>query len=195
MVNPHTVLHRHTVGTFVQRMDMHGVLSPYGKKIPPPSIKPTPSSHQQCNGVLGSSLMLSTKAFVVSLDVEADEEVSHNVLVFSELGLIGRFRGLWPSLHDLHAWISDKWEPLIDGCVQIYPAAKGFFTVIFEKSQDRNKVLYDQFWSWEDKFPLMLKPWHPAFCPTTEVFDKIPIWVRLPNLPLHLWFDSYLEAI
>ena len=41
----------------------------------------------------------------------------------------------------------------------------------------------------------MLKPWHPNFHSDLEGFEMIPIWVRLPYFPLHLWFNPYLEAI
>lgn len=40
---------------------------------------------------------------------------------------------------------------------------------------------------------LMIKPWHFDFNPVSETFNKFPIWVRFPNLPLHLWHDSLLE--
>lgn len=42
---------------------------------------------------------------------------------------------------------------------------------------------------------LLLKPWYSSFNPTTESFDKIPMWVRLPYLPLQFWFKSCFEAI
>lgn len=42
---------------------------------------------------------------------------------------------------------------------------------------------------------LMAKPWHKDFNPSSETFNKMPIWVRLPNLPLHLWVDSLLEEV
>ena len=41
----------------------------------------------------------------------------------------------------------------------------------------------------------MVKIWHKDFDPLTESFNKIPIWVRLPNLPMHLWLDSILESV
>ncbi len=31
--------------------------------------------------------------------------------------------------------------------------------------------------------------------PSIESFNKIALWVRLPNLPLHLWLDLVLEAV
>ena len=131
----------------------------------------------------------------VVLDMEAEEEVKQNVSIFSELGLIGRLCGIWPSLSELHSWISENWGPLITGNVQIYPAAKGFFIVVFGNIEDKKMVLCDHFWCWEDQNVLMLKPWHPKFCPDSESFEKIPIWVRLPYFPLHLWFNSCLETI
>ena len=51
--------------------------------------------------------------FSIVLYTGAYEEVVHNVLVFSKLGLIGRFSGLWPSLSELHKWISENWGPLL----------------------------------------------------------------------------------
>lgn len=41
----------------------------------------------------------------------------------------------------------------------------------------------------------MAKPWHKDFDPVIESFNKILVWVRLLNLPLHLWLDSILESI
>ncbi|GLJ23894.1 hypothetical protein SUGI_0454040 [Cryptomeria japonica] len=60
---------------------------------------------------------------------------------------------------------------------------------------DRNKVLGDGQWSWEDKHMLMLKSWHPAFNPESESFDQTLIWIGLPNLPMQYWFDSYFEVV
>ncbi|GLJ44533.1 hypothetical protein SUGI_0935070 [Cryptomeria japonica] len=41
----------------------------------------------------------------------------------------------------------------------------------------------------------LLKSWYTNFNPSTKSFDKIPLWVKLLNLPLHLWFDSYFERL
>lgn len=117
------------------------------------------------------------------------------MLQFLLLGLIGRFKGLCPSLHGLNTWISENWEPFLNGCVHIYLINKGVFIVVFEKTQDINKVLCGHLWSWEDKFPLMLKLSHLTFNPTIKVFDKIPLWARFLNPSLHFWFDSCYDAV
>lgn len=84
--------------------------------------------------------------------------------------------------------------PLIDNNVHIFPCAKGFFIVKFESSSDRKIILHNSF-SWQGRFTLMAKPWHMDFDPLSESFNKVPIWVRLPNLLIHLWQDSIFEAI
>ena len=41
----------------------------------------------------------------------------------------------------------------------------------------------------------MAKLWHMDFDSLTESFNKFPIWVRLPNLLMHLWQDCVFETI
>ncbi|GLJ16365.1 hypothetical protein SUGI_0277300 [Cryptomeria japonica] len=52
-----------------------------------------------------------------------------------------------------------------------------------------------RFFLWENRFPLMIKPWYEDLNPSYESFCKMSIWVRLPNLPLHLWVDQLLEEV
>lgn len=73
--------------------------------------------------------------------------------------------------------------------------AKGFFIANFEIGKERDIILCDHYFSWEDKFMLMIKPWHEDFNPSSESFNKILIWVWLPNLPLHLWANPLLEEV
>ncbi|GLJ42524.1 hypothetical protein SUGI_0881580 [Cryptomeria japonica] len=89
--------------------------------------------------------MAKSASFILSEEVE--KEVKHNEVVFSELGLIGRFLGRWPSLGEMHKWISVNWEPLVEDYVQIYPHAHGFFVVVFQSVADKNKVLGSGQWS------------------------------------------------
>ncbi|GLJ49483.1 hypothetical protein SUGI_1048470 [Cryptomeria japonica] len=63
----------------------------------------------------------------INLDVETAKEVYENEQYFAKLWLIGRFQGLWPSLGELHKWISETWGLVLEGNLQIYPGARGFF--------------------------------------------------------------------
>lgn len=152
---------------------------------------------------LGAPSMLSrlaspvsvSKPARVSLDPETVDLIISTAEEFSAQAAIFHFRGYWPSLPDLHAWISKQWEPLLDDNVHIFPVAKGFFVVKFDSIEDRRFFLCNKKISWDGRFPLLAKPWHSDFDPLSESFNKIHVWVRLPNLPLHLWQDSVLEAV
>lgn len=130
------------------------------------------------------------KPIRVPLDPKSVEDIFQTVEDLSSFAAIFRFRGYWPSLADLHDWISKKWLPLIHYNVHIFPCAKGFFIAKFQDSNDRKIILCHNNFSWQGRFPLMAKPWHMDFDPLSESFNKYPIWVRLPNLPIHLWQDS-----
>ena len=42
---------------------------------------------------------------------------------------------------------------------------------------------------------LYLNRWDPDFDPAIDVPKAVPVWVRLPNLPIHYWTTSSLQAI
>ena len=50
----------------------------------------------------------------VVLDQEIVDEIFNTAKKFSSVAAIFHFRGLWPSLSDLHAWISEHWELILD---------------------------------------------------------------------------------
>ncbi|XP_059074832.1 uncharacterized protein LOC131874903 [Cryptomeria japonica] len=124
-----------------------------------------------------------------------DAVLSPSTTDLGAMGVICRLTGFGPSLPQLHSWISERLEPLVTGKVHIYPMAKGFFIAKFENARDTNIILCDHYFSWEDKFMLMIKPWLSDFNPSSKTFNKILIWVQLPNLPLHLWVDPLLEEV
>lgn len=129
------------------------------------------------------------------MNKEFEQEIENNVRVFTEHNAMCRFKGIWPSLSELHKWISQHWNPLISGTVHVYSMAKGFFVSKSENAEDRRKILCERFFYEKDNMPLLAKPWHFDFDPLSEKFNKIPVWVRLRNLPLHLWADSFFDEI
>ena len=42
---------------------------------------------------------------------------------------------------------------------------------------------------------LYLNRWTPNFDPAVEVPKVVPVWVCLPNLPIHRWTPSSLQGI
>lgn len=69
-------------------------------------------------------------SIIVNLAEELEKEVDHNERVFSGLGLIGHFTGLWPSLCDLHTWIFVHWEPILEVLFR-FPACSRIFCCCF----------------------------------------------------------------
>jgi len=104
--------------------------------------------------------------------------------------VICRFNGFWPKSHDLHCWIFQNWTA---NC-QILLCTKGFFIVQFESLEEYQKVLLQGPWFW-GRAGLFITPWFPEFDANTMVVTKMPVWVRLPNLPLPYWHHLVLEDI
>ena len=42
---------------------------------------------------------------------------------------------------------------------------------------------------------LYLNQWTPDFDPKMDVPSAVPVWVRLPHLPLHCWGDESVKEI
>lgn len=66
--------------------------------------------------------------------------------------------------------------------------------MIFVDDEDYQKYLTEGPWFW-DSVGLFLTPWFPDFDPSSATITKLPIWVRLPNLPAHLWHFAVFEGI
>jgi len=104
--------------------------------------------------------------------------------------LVCRFNGFWPRSIDLHNWIHSNWTT---SC-QVLLCSKGFFVVQFESQDDYQKILMQGPWFW-GRAGLFITPWFPEFDADTMVVTKMPVWVRLPNLPLPFWHHEVLEDI
>ncbi|XP_048503075.1 uncharacterized protein LOC125498825 [Beta vulgaris subsp. vulgaris] len=70
----------------------------------------------------------------------------------------------------------------------------GFFVVKFGSIDDRNEVLYAGPHIFYNRF-MIVKPWTADFSCKEEVLKIIPIWVKLPNLPLNCWSPDSLSRI
>lgn len=53
------------------------------------------------------SILPSKSGSTVCLDEETGREVAEAEMGLLAWGLIGRFKGTWPSLRELHKWISE----------------------------------------------------------------------------------------
>ena len=126
---------------------------------------------------------------IPSLEVK-NIEVTQLFNTLQTHALICRFNGFWPRSFDLHNWIYTNWTT---NC-QILLCSKGFFVVQFESKEEYLKIREQGPWFW-GRAGLFITPWFPEFDAHTMVVTKMPIWVRLPNLPLPFWHHLVLEDI
>ena len=116
------------------------------------------------------------------------------IKALTDRALIYRFNGYWPKLADLHAWLDECWKPILQQTFSIYPCAWGFFVIDFDNQEDKSTIVEVGLWFWGSS-GLFMQQWNPNFNPSTTSISTVPIWVRLPNSPLHLWSDPSLRTI
>ncbi|KAK1257253.1 hypothetical protein QJS04_geneDACA024589 [Acorus gramineus] len=70
----------------------------------------------------------------------------------------------------------------------------GFFVVRFSCEDDLNKVIEGGPWLMGGR-PIVLRQWHRGMQMEMERLETIPIWIRFPQLPLHLWGKRMLSKL
>lgn len=78
--------------------------------------------------------------------------------------------------------------------LKFYYHNKGYFVLLFNLVEDRNDVLHSGHHTINNR-PIILKVWSAKFDFHKEVITIIPIWIRLPNLPLNCWSKGSLSHI
>jgi hypothetical protein len=106
--------------------------------------------------------------------------------------LIGKFIGIWPMERALLSWITAKWKPKAHFDIQL--GSKGFFTIIFTRLDDRDKILEGGPYFFNST-GLYLRNWTKRFNPDKEDFTWAPVWIRLYSLPQDYWDDETLKDI
>eukprot|EP00253_Pinus_taeda_P005142 PITA_05142 len=106
--------------------------------------------------------------------------------------LIGKFIGIWPTERALSSWINTKWAP--KGHISLHLGPKGFFTVVFNFLEDRNRIL-DGGPYFFNSAGLYLRAWVERFNPDKEDLSCTPVWIRLYSLPWEYWEETSLKEI
>ena len=115
-------------------------------------------------------------------------------LALSERGLVSQFMGLWPSAKTTDDWIQRNWKPHLKKGVTCYPLSSGFFLFEFINKEDKDLIFRNGPYFMGTQ-GLYLNRWAPNFDPTVELPKEVPVWVRLPNLPVHCWNYEALQKI
>jgi len=138
---------------------------------------------QEVSAPLSSSFLVKeAPSPVIPMGQDAEEEEEY----YRSVSLVCCFNDLWPKLVDLNSWISATWIHVMQQEAFIHPCAKGFFIVKFDLQEDHDLIFNSRPWFWGNS-GLFMKPCSPSFNPATHILSSAPVWVRLPNLPLHFW--------
>lgn len=127
----------------------------------------------------------------VSLPVD---DACRSVLNLVQRGLIGQFTGLWPSSKVVEDWVKRNWIPLVKEGIKSHFVGKGFFVFVFDSGEARSLIFRSGPYFMGPQ-GLYLNKWSPYFDPAQDVPTAVPVWVRLPHLPLHCWSQSSLQSI
>ncbi|XP_059076363.1 uncharacterized protein LOC131875739 [Cryptomeria japonica] len=120
------------------------------------------------------------------------EQVSEDVDYWCNHALICKFLGLRLSLPVLESWARRVWNP--EGDMEIILAANNYFLVIFSNLMDRNRAFEGGPYFF-NQVGLFIKPWHMGFNSAEEIPSRVPVWIRLPRLPLEFWREDILHSI
>ena len=111
-----------------------------------------------------------------------------SVLNMAKCTLVGRVLGRNFTKKTVQDWATASWGTQLGYAPVVDMLNRGWFAVNLEKAGDLSWI---QNKCWHiDHSPVLLKPWSPLFDAIKERVDIVPVWVRLPALPLHFW-DLY----
>jgi hypothetical protein len=170
-----------------------------GSKAPPPP-GPEVKEFRNLLAVAGKRpISGSQQKIVKKLDniptVELSmEETCRSALNLAERGLIGQFTGLWPSSKAVEDWVKRNWIPLVLEGIKSHYVNKGLFVFVFDNAEDRSLIFRNGPYFLGPQ-GLYLNKWSRDFDPAQDVPTDVPVWVRLPHLPLHCWNQRSLWYI
>lgn len=82
----------------------------------------------------------------------------------------------------------------IMGETEVFYHMEGYFVLRFETGTERDKMLSEGPHMIANRL-LIVKEWVTNFCFEKEVLREVPLWIRLPNLPLSCWSGDSLSRI
>lgn len=100
--------------------------------------------------------------------------------------------GASPSIGAINRFIATNWN--FASKPTIYYHNDGYFVVRFNSIKGKETVLCSGPYTMNRK-PIIIHEWNADFKFGEEVLRMIPLWVRLPNLPMNCWGNLTLSRI
>ncbi|KAF9663108.1 hypothetical protein SADUNF_Sadunf17G0004200 [Salix dunnii] len=132
-------------------------------------------------------------ALVNEEDVASEVKRWENAVVAYFLGHDSTFDP--PSFNTfINNLIDSEWRKY--GNVKVYTQGSGVFVLDFESARGKELALGSQGPRFYDgSKPFILKPWSREMSLEIKELKSAPIWIKLPNLRLHLWSPEALSKI
>ncbi|KAK1310888.1 hypothetical protein QJS10_CPA08g00723 [Acorus calamus] len=124
--------------------------------------------------------------------VEVDEADYTSTLETWGKALVGYIIGTTPVYTPFLQFLRRLWKP--KGEINLMLKGNGFFMVNFDNEEDLQEVLEGGPWTMASR-PFVIHRWSPHSRMELERLTSIPIWVKFPDLPLHMWSLDCLNKI
>lgn len=105
--------------------------------------------------------------------------------------MVGAILAFKPSHGDMQRWVQVNWKKYNPKISHIQP---GLYLFELQNEEDKLEVL-GRSWSFYHKSPVTLKEWDPNMDFENINFNKIPVWVQLPNLRSRFWPAKSLSKL
>ncbi|KAK1307939.1 hypothetical protein QJS10_CPA09g00575 [Acorus calamus] len=109
-----------------------------------------------------------------------------------KLSLLGYVIGKRPYYKPFVDFLHRTWKP--KGSLEILMREGGFFIAKFSQEEDLRTVIEGGPWLMSGR-PIVLRQWTKDIRMEIERLESIPIWVRFPSLPLHMWGQRMLSKL
>ncbi|XP_058784590.1 uncharacterized protein LOC131659416 [Vicia villosa] len=96
------------------------------------------------------------------------------------------------SMHALKSFMMKAWNFI--QLPDLFYHDDGYFILRFKTHDDMDAVLMRGPYTIRN-IPMLLREWRPDFNLKTDLLRTLPIWIKLPQLPLHLWGATSLNKI
>ena len=97
--------------------------------------------------------------------------------------LVGYVLGNKPFYLHLKACVAKLWKPKCS--MEVHSRENGYFFFKFGEEEECNRILQNGPWLFDGRL-IVLKRWTEGLELERDLLSSVPIWVRMPSLPLKL---------
>ncbi|KAK1327173.1 hypothetical protein QJS10_CPA01g01639 [Acorus calamus] len=124
--------------------------------------------------------------------VDCDEEDLKEMDSHWGLSLVGYVIGKRPYYKPFLDFLYRIWNP--KGSLEVLMREGGFFITKFSNEEDLMNVMEGGPWLMAGH-PIVLRRWSRGMRMEMERLETIPIWIRFPALPLHMWGTRLISKL